>query len=297
MTVIGELCRTCGTAIFERAAYPAFILVLLVGLVAAGLPGLVTAQAEMVADRERSRAVEDGLCLDGFCIGQPITDDRFNKVEWLIPQNFIKKQCNGVGCQPTIAFRGYEKNDQAELANALSWVYSTILDYNVITMGNLSILRTYKHECNPSARGIWGERRFIGIYRSAPNQYVTIVGLRLIGGELRIYRIVRQYPYHNPSELRSLATQLYTKYGQHILLYDYLSSNAYADVISQAKDGWFGRSTMFNPNDLSDNAAELVLIDPNTRSLLQPSSMPESGEIKPLPVRLPNECSRTLPIQ
>jgi hypothetical protein len=61
------------------------------------------------------------------------------------------------------------------------------------------------------------------------------------------------------------------------LLYDYLSSNAYSDVIPRRKDGWFGRSTMFNPSDLTDLAAELVLIDPNTRALLQPTSMPDSG--------------------
>src|SRR5207245_8822905 len=118
----------------------------------------------------------------------------------------------------------------------------------------------------------------------------------LIDGQLKIYRIAREYPYHNQSELVSLARELHAKYGERILLYNYLSSNAYSDVIAQARDGWFGRSTMFNPTDLSNNAAELVLVDPSTRTLLEPSSMPESGEIKPLPVKLPKQCSETLPL-
>jgi hypothetical protein len=94
----------------------------------------------------------------------------------------------------------------------------------------------------------------------------------------------------------TLARELRPGYP-NILFYNYLSSNAYSDVIQQGKDGWFARSTMFNPSDLSDNAAELVIIDPNTRTLLQPTSMPESGEIKPLPMVLPPQCSRTLPLQ
>jgi hypothetical protein len=81
------------------------------------------------------------------------------------------------------------------------------------------------------------------------------------------------------------------------LFYEYLSSNAYSDVIQKGKDGWFGRSTLFNSTDLADNAAELVLIDPSTRELLQPTSMPESGEIRPLPMKLPPQCSRVLPLQ
>jgi hypothetical protein len=75
------------------------------------------------------------------------------------------------------------------------------------------------------------------------------------------------------------------------------ASNAYSEVIAQNKDGWSARSTMFNPTDLSDNAAELVIIDPQTRTILEPTSMPESGEIKPVPVRLSDSCSRDLPIQ
>lgn len=95
----------------------------------------------------------------------------------------------------------------------------------------------------------------------------------------------------------SLAKQLHEQYGGKLLLYDFLSSNAYSDVISQKKAGWFGRSKMFNPTDLSDNAAELVLIDPRTRPLLQPTSMPDSGEINPLPVKPLAQCSQSLPLQ
>jgi hypothetical protein len=39
---------------------------------------------------------------------------------------------------------------------------------------------------------------------------------------------------------------------------------------------------MFNPSDMADTAAKLVLVDPQTRSLLQPASMPGSGDIKTL---------------
>jgi hypothetical protein len=106
-----------------------------------------------------------------------------------------------------------------------------------------------------------------------------------------VYRIARQYPYHNPNELVSLARTLKSEYGNEILFYDYLSSNAYSYVIEQKKNGWFGRSTMFSAGDLADNAAEFVLIDPRTRSLLQPTSMPESGEIESLPVSIPAQCS------
>jgi hypothetical protein len=47
----------------------------------------------------------------------------------------------------------------------------------------------------------------------------------------------------------------------------------------------------------ANNAAELVLIDPNARALFQPTSMPDSGDILPLPVALPQACNRSLPIQ
>jgi hypothetical protein len=242
-------------------------------------------------------AQESALCLDGFCIGQTIQDLRFDKTEWILPKkDMTKDECNGVGCQPANAFRGYTPDEQVRLSEAVSWKYG-LNAYNVVTKENLATLRYYKYECNASARGIWGERRFIGVYRSIPSQYLTIVGLRLIDGELTVYRMARQYPYHNQTELVTLAKQFSGLYGKQVLLYDYLSSNAYTDVIAQNKDGWFARSTMFNPTDLSDNAAELVLVDPRTRTLLQPSSMPESGEIKPLPVIPTPSCSRALPIQ
>jgi hypothetical protein len=242
-------------------------------------------------------AQEAPLCLDGFCIGQSIQDGRFEKVAWVVPtKDLLKDQCTGVGCRPENAFRGYAPGVQARLADAVGWKYG-LNAYNVITSQNIGTLRLYEYECNTSARGLSGERRFIGAYRSVPSQYLTIVGLRLINGELTVYRIARQYPYHNQNEIRALAKKLSDEYGKRLLLYDYLSSNAYSDVIHQRRDGWFGRSTMFNPSDLTDNTAELVLIDPNTRALLEPTSMPDSGEISPLPVRLPPACNRSLPIQ
>jgi len=238
-----------------------------------------------------------GLCLDGFCIGQSVNDRRFDGVEWIIPQKgFAKEPCNGVGCAPQNAFRGYPEAYQKPLAETVSWVYG-LGHYNIVTEDTLELLRHYKYECNPSARGIFGERRFFGIYRSIPSHYLTVIGLRLIDGDLKVYRIVRQIPYHTQAELMSLAKTIHGQYGEAVLLYDYLSSNAYSDVIAQSKNGWFGRSTMFNPTDLSDNAAELVLIDPHTRALLEPSSMPESGEIKPLALKVPAQCSQSMPIQ
>jgi len=54
---------------------------------------------------------------------------------------------------------------------------------------------------------------------------------------------------------------------------------------------------MFNPNDLADNAAELVLIDPRTRPLLEPTAIPESGDIKPLAVTPAPQCSRSMSVQ
>lgn len=247
----------------------------------------------------RVLADEQGLCLDGFCIGQSIGAPRFADVQWIVPtKDYHQIKCASVGCRPAIAFRGYPMKYQNELTEALSWQYEQFgMGYNIITNQNLSVLRLYHYECNRSARGMWGERRFLGAYRSAPSGYLTVIGLRLIAGELRVYRIARQYPYHNTSELRSLARKVEGTYGPKVLIYPYLSSNAYSDVITQRKDGWFGRSTTFSPADLSDNDAELVWIDPATRTLLQPSSMPESGEIKPLPMHLPQECTRSMPLQ
>ena len=237
-------------------------------------------------------------CLDGFCIGQSIKDKRFEEVEWIIPkEGLTKEKCNSVSCQPEVAFRGYPVEYQARLAEVVSWKYRSIFPYSLVTSYSLEILRQYKYECNPSARGIWGERRFLGAYRSVPSNYLTVVGLRLIGDDLKVYRIARQYPFRNQSELISLAQNLAPEYGQRVLFYDYLSSNAYSDVIEQSKDGWFARSTMFSPNDLADNAAELVLIDPHTRTLLKPSSMPESGEIEPLAPNLSLHCNRSMPVQ
>jgi hypothetical protein len=208
----------------------------------------------------------------------------------------MKQACTGVGCKPEIAFRGYSDDDQKQLAEALSWSYR-LRRYNAITKTNLRTLRRYKYECNPTPLGIEGERRFFGAYRSVPSQYLTVVGLRLIDRELKVYRIARQYPYHTQNELIALDKKLHEEYGDEILFYNDLSSNAYSDVIKQKKSGWFGRSSMFNPTDLADNAAEFVLIDPRTRPLLDPTSMPESGEIQSLAVKIPNQCSTSLSIQ
>ncbi len=244
-----------------------------------------------------SNAQSETLCLDGFCIGQTIQDPRFDQVAWITPtKNLTTEECGGVGCQPEVAFRGYAREDQLKLANAVRLRYNAEI-YNVLTKDDLAALRIYGYECNPSARGLSGERRFFGAYRTTPSQYLTVVGLRLINGELTVYRIARQFPYHNQGELVSLAKEIRAQFGPRILLYDGISSNAYADVITQRKDGWFGHSTLFNPTDLSDNAAELVLIDPTTRVLLEPTSMPESGEIKPLSANLPPICSAPVPLQ
>jgi hypothetical protein len=97
--------------------------------------------------------------------------------------------------------------------------------------------------------------------------------------------------------LISLGRKLHDQYGNDIVFYDGVTSNAYSEVAEQKKEGWFGRSTMFNPRDLADNAAEFVLIDPSTRQLLEPSSMPDSGEIRALASRMPNKCNTSIPLR
>ena len=262
-------------------------------LIALGLSTAAPTQAKIHIARLR----DHDLCLDGFCIGQTIADHRFDEIEWVVPsKGLIKKTCGGIGCQPQNEFRGYPQNEQMELSNALSWAYG-LNAYNLVTKSDLGILRKYHYDCNPSAHGMWGQRRFVGFYLSSPSRYLTLVGLRLINGELTVYRVARQIPYHNPSELISLAREVRNQYGPRILLYDGISSNAPYDVIKQDKDGWFGRSTPFNPSDLAHNDAELVLIDPRTRPLLQPTSMPDSGEISQLPIKLPSACNSPTPLQ
>lgn len=240
------------------------------------------------------------LCLDSICIGQSIKDAHFDEVNWIVPQKDITKlRCKGIGCAPENAFRGYPLATQKSLADAVSWIYSAGAgNYNILTKEVLSALREYKYECNPSPRGLRsGERRFFGVYRSAPSHFLTIVGFRLIDGELRVYRIAREYPFRTADELRSLAKTIHAQYGESVLIYDGISSNAPPDVIEKRKLGWFGRSSLFNVRDLADNRAELVLIDPNTRDLLEPTSVPDSGDIKELPVRMPPQCSRSIPIR
>ena len=236
------------------------------------------------------------LCLDGFCIGQSIRDRHFSEVNWITPQDVTKKTCAGVGCKPEVAFRGYPGGTQKQLGEAVSLVYG-LRGYNVITKATLAALRQYRYECNLSPRGLGSERRFIGGYVSAPGGYLTVIGLRLIGGELRVYRIARQYPYHNRSELMTVTRKLHDEYGNEIFFSNTLTSKAYPFVIQQGKNGWFGRSTLFNPTDDSDNEAELVLVDPRTRPLLEPTSMPDSGEIRQLPVEVAEQCGGVSPIR
>lgn len=150
----------------------------------------------------------------------------------------------------------------------------------------------------PVATGLYCRREaFYGRVPSIPSHYLTVIGLRLIRGELRVYRIARQFPYHNQGELIALERKLREQYKENLLLYDGISSSAYSDVIEQKRNGWFGRSSVFNSSDLSNNLAELVLIDPTTRSFLEPTSMPESGEIAPLRIQMPPECSQPVSIQ
>jgi hypothetical protein len=255
---------------------------------------VATAQDPQATNNGRGNA---GLCLDGFCIGQTIEDARFDAIDWTIPQDSLTREpCIGVGCAPQVAFRGYNTEYQKALAETLSVVYR-LPQYNIITKGNLPLLRQYRYECNPSARGIFGERRFLGLYRSNPSHHLTAVGLRLINGELTVYRIAREFRVHTQDEVVSLARTLHGQYGDSLLIYPHLSSNAYSDVIAQRKDGWFAVSSLTNTEDLADNAAELVLIDPRTRSLLEPTAMPESGDIKPLAVTPAAQCNRSMSVQ
>jgi hypothetical protein len=75
------------------------------------------------------------LCLDGFCIGQNITDARFGQVHWLKPtKNVTEQHCSSVGCQPDVAFRGYTPDVQQALADALRFTYG-LPPYNIKGIG------------------------------------------------------------------------------------------------------------------------------------------------------------------
>ena len=165
-------------------------------------------------------AQQGKLCLDGFCIGQTIQDAQFDRVAWITPtKNLTSEECRGVSCQPEVAFRGFSREDQLRLAGAVRLTYhAEIYSYSMLTKDNLAALRLYRYECNPSARGLWGERRFFGAYKSTPGQYLTVVGLRLINGELTVYRLARQYPWRNQGELVSLAKEVRAQYGEQVLL-------------------------------------------------------------------------------
>jgi hypothetical protein len=128
---------------------------------------LLNAQESSVP-RPSSTPRRADLCLDGFCIGQGIADVRFDRVDWIVPRNLSTEPCTGVGCKPQIAFRGYPEGDQKSLAAAVSSYYG-MWHYNIVSRYTLPALRHYKYECNLSARGIFGERRFFGIYRSTPS--------------------------------------------------------------------------------------------------------------------------------
>jgi hypothetical protein len=95
-----------------------------------------------------------------------------------------------------------------------------MMHFNMIKEINLDTLRQYHYECNVSPRGIFGERRFLGAYHSVPSGYLTVVGVRLIDGELRVYRLAREFPFHNGNEFRSLAQKIYEQYGKEIVFYD-----------------------------------------------------------------------------
>lgn len=58
-----------------------------------------------------------------------------------------------------------------------------------------------------------------------------------MGSELRIYRIVRQYPFRNQNELYSPARKLHDQYGDDIMFYDGISSKAYSSVIEKNESG------------------------------------------------------------
>lgn len=108
----------CGKAFLRRA-----VLIL-------PLAALLPSQSSRADDFEP-------LCLDGFCIGLPITAPRFEQIAWIVPRkDFAQDPCTGIGCQPEVAFRGYPPAEQVQLAAALSWVFhdtSDALPYNVVT--------------------------------------------------------------------------------------------------------------------------------------------------------------------
>ena len=236
----------------------------------------------------------ESICIDDFCIGESINAERFGQVRWLVPQQVKLSSCLMTTCVPEAAFRGYSPEDQDTVARALD-LQIGIPFFNVVTNDNLAALRRYKYECNPSPRGgIFGERRFVGFFKSEPSNYLTAVGLRIVGGGLRVYRIVRRFPYHATEELSSLARNVERQYDDAVLVVNYLSSNATTEVIKKEKYGWFGRSELFNPSNPTDNIAELVVIDPHTRNSLEPTSWPRSGEIRPVAGYVPSQCNKPM---
>ena len=167
---------------------------------------ILTAAALMAFSAVTARA--EVFCIDGFCIGQSIKSARFTQVDWLIPRDVRSSPCVATKCVPGIAFRGYTADEQVSLANALDLQIGLPFE-NVITTDNLKVLSEYRYECNPAPRtGIFGERRFVGVFRSRPSGYATAVGLRLVGGELKVYRVARRFPYRTNDELRSLASSV-----------------------------------------------------------------------------------------
>jgi len=233
-------------------------------------------------------------CLDDFCIGQNISSHRFDDVQWLVPTKLVNRdQCTGHNCSPEAEFPGYPSDASGAFEHLTTITTFDMSKATVITASTLGTLRKLRYDCTHP------ERRVIGIYRSKPSGYLTIVGLRIFPDGLRVYRLARQFPYRNQAELISLSHTVKSSYGEAILYYPYLTSNAYSDVIQQRKDGWFGRSSMFNPKDAADNTAELVITDPTTRRLLTTSSDLTAGEIGNTPSLWyrPEQCVRNLPLQ
>src|SRR5208337_434278 len=112
----------------------------------------LTATRALFAQRQELNGSDHNaaLCLDGFCIGQSITDPRFDVVNWIIPHDVTKEACVRIACRPTVAFRGYPESNQQALAEAVSWIYGWIDHYNILSKSNLEALRLYKYECNAS---------------------------------------------------------------------------------------------------------------------------------------------------
>lgn len=233
-------------------------------------------------------------CIDGFCIGQSINSSRFDEVEWLVPKKLILSDpCTRQDCRPEVEFPGYPPEIMIALSKLTIIGTSMPPQETMITNRSLEALRNLRYDCTHPGK------RVVGIYRSNPSGYVTYIGLRLFPDGLRIFRLAREFPFRNQNEFESLSQGIKSAYGDELLYYDGVTSNANYPAISHRKNGWFGVNYRSGLYDLADNVAELVLIDPETRQLLITSSDITAGEIN-LPLSLvyfPRQCVRALPIQ